>query len=259
MQRQRLWQRLAEAGIAKSAQPALLASGRLQLAVSDQNLATAAAQPLKLSQWLPADAILWLDQQPLPAVPPRRYWQYHKPRGIDCNLRASDPASLWHLLQQFPPGVFAVGRLDKDSEGLLLLTNDGQFANQLLHPNQHHQKTYQVQIDQDVSAEQLSALQQGAVYQVGQTTVTPRPCQARLLAPRLLELQLTEGKNRQIRYMCRAVGLKVLRLQRTAVGALQLGDLPVGAVAELNASQQALALGSDVVAAPALSLTQPAG
>ena len=232
--RQRLWQRLTEAGIPPASQQALLDAGRL-------SLIPAATAPLKLSHWLLNDSTLLLDSRALPAVPPRQYWAYHKPVGVDCNVRTSDPHSIATILQHLPAGVFAIGRLDKDSCGLLLLSNDGVFAQRLLHPAQQHQKTYRVQVDQAVSNSMLQQLQQGLRYQAGPQWIEARPCLAELRGPTQLELTLTEGKNRQIRYMCRQLGLKVLQLQRIRIGALTLPDLTVGELQELNPQQVALA------------------
>lgn len=228
-QRQRLWQRLTEAGIAPASQQALLDAGRLQ------------PTSLKLSHWVSAETELWLDGQPLPPVSPRRYWAYHKPVGIDCNVRPDDPNSIAILLQQLPPGVFAVGRLDKDSCGLLLLSNDGRFAQRLLHPSQHHQKTYRVDVDKTVSDAMLQQLHAGMRYQAGPAWIDARPCHATLRAPNQLELTLTEGKNRQIRYMCKQLGLKVTRLQRTHIGQLYLPELSAGQLLELQPQQVMLA------------------
>lgn len=228
-QRQRLWQRLTEAGIAPASQQAFLDAGRLQ------------PPALKLSHWIPAETELWLDGQPLPPAPPRRYWAYHKPVGIDCNVRPDDPRSIATLLQQLPPGVFAVGRLDKDSCGLLLLTNDGQFAHRLLHPVQQHQKTYRVDVDKVVTEAILQQLHAGMRYQAGTSWIEARPCLATLSAPNQLELTLTEGKNRQIRYMCKQLGLKVTRLERTCIGQLTLPELTAGQFLELQPRQVMLA------------------
>lgn len=234
--RQRLWQRLTEAGIAPASQQALLDAGRLRIV-------PATTTALKLSHWLPNDSTLWLDDRPLPAVPPRQYWAYHKPVGIDCNVRTSDPHSIAKVLQHLPAGVFAIGRLDKDSCGLLLLSNDGAFAQRLLHPAEQHQKSYQVQVDKAVCNTMLQQLRAGLRYQAGNQWIDARPCQAELLSPTELQLALTEGKNRQIRYMCKQLGLKVLQLQRTSIGALALPELKAGELQELTPQQVALAAG----------------
>ena len=228
-QRQRLWQRLTEAGIAPASQQALLDAGRLQ------------PNTLKLSHWVQAETALWLDGEPLAPVPARRYWAYHKPVGIDCNVRPDDPHSIAALLQQLPPGVFAVGRLDKDSCGLLLLTNDGPFAQRLLHPTQQHQKTYRVDVDKGVTDAMLQQFRMGMRYQAGPTWIDAKPCLATLSAANQLELTLTEGKNRQIRYMCKQLGLKVTRLQRTRIGQLNLPGLSAGQLLELQPQQVMLA------------------
>jgi 16S rRNA pseudouridine516 synthase len=236
LQRQRLWQRLTEAGIPAAAQQSLLDTGRLRLAYSDAD-----SPALKLSHWLSTASELLLDGIALPAVPARRYWAYHKPVGIDCNVRTDDPHSIASILQTLPAGVFAVGRLDKDSCGLLLLTNDGQFAQRLLHPDQHHQKTYLVQLDKALSLAQLQQLQDGLLYQAGPLWEQARPCQATQSPPAFLHITLTEGKHRQIRYMCKQLGTRVLRLERLSIGRLTLSDLPSGGLQELTGDQVALA------------------
>lgn len=236
--RLRLWQRLTEAGITPTSQQALLDQGRL-------TQAELSSSPLKLSHWIAPDTILLLDGKPLPAVTPRRYWAYHKPVGIDCNVRSADPHSIASLLAQLPSGVFAVGRLDKDSCGLLLLTNDGPFAQRLLHPQQQHQKTYQVEVDKPVTDDMLRQFAQGLNYQAGQRWVNARPCLATAIAASSLEITLTEGKNRQIRYMCKQLGLKVLRLERTHIGQLHLPALKIGQLQELSPKQVQLAAASD--------------
>lgn len=236
--RLRLWQRLTEAGITPTIQQALIDQGRLTQADLSRS-------PLKLSHWVEPDCTLLLDGKPLPAVTPRRYWAYHKPVGIDCNVRAADPHSIATLLAQLPSGVFAVGRLDKDSCGLLLLTNDGPFAQRLLHPQQQHQKTYQVDVDKPLTDDMLRQFAQGLHYQAGQGWVNARPCLATAISPTRLAITLTEGKNRQIRYMCKQLGLKVLRLERTHIGKLHLPELKVGQLLELSPLQISLAAASD--------------
>lgn len=174
---------------------------------------------------------------PLAAPAPLQYWLYHKPVGIDCNNRAEDPASIAQVLRNLPVRLFAVGRLDKDSRGMLLLTNDGAFAQRLLHPNYAHQKSYLVTIDKAAPPSIVSAFSQGIRWQVGPHSYQAKPCLAQWLNARQLEIMLTEGQHRQIRYMCRALGFKVVDLCRTAIGALSLGTLAAGDCRQLNAEE----------------------
>lgn len=218
--RLRLWQHLQELG-RQDAASACLVNG----------------QPSTASRWICAQDNLQLQGQTLPAPLPRQYFICHKPVGVDCNVRQGQLDSIWLLLQQLPVGVFPVGRLDKDSCGLLLLTNDGPFANQLLHPSAMHQKTYQVAVDRALKPADLQQLQQGMHYQAGPNTTQARPCQVRLLAPDLLEIRLTEGKNRQIRYMLKTLGYRVLHLQRTAIGRLSVPTLGSGQWRALSAAE----------------------
>lgn len=174
---------------------------------------------------------------PLATPAPLQYWIYHKPVGIDCNNRPEDPNSIAQLLGTLPVRLFAVGRLDKDSRGMLLLTNDGAFAQRLLHPDYAHQKSYLVTLDQATSPSVVQAFSQGIHWQVGPHNYQAKPCQAKRVNERQLEIILTEGKHRQIRYMCRALGFKVVDLCRTAIGALSLGTLAAGDCRQLNAEE----------------------
>ena len=141
------------------------------------------------------------------------------------------------------PGVYAAGRLDRDSEGLLVLTDDGALAHRLTDPRHAHRKTYRVQVEGDPSEEQLDALRRGVVLNDGPT----RPAEVRRIDPPAnlwprdppirvrkaipdawLELTIGEGRNRQVRRMTAAVGLPTLRLIRVASGDYVLGDLQPG-------------------------------
>lgn len=135
-----------------------------------------------------------------------------------------------------------MGRLDKDSEGLLLLTNDGDFANLLTHPSHGVSKLYRVTVRPHATEEQIIALTDGVVLDDGSKTlpaaihvVTDEPERT------VLEMTIREGKNRQIRRMCEAVGLDVIRLRRSALGAVKLGMLQPGQYRELT-SQEVAAL-----------------
>lgn len=160
----------------------------------------------------------------------------------------------------FPKGVYAIGRLDADSEGLLLLSDEADLNARLLHPRHGHQRLYWAQVERIPAPEALARLQAGVVIAGHQTL----PCRARLLAseegiesipPRdppiryrknvpdsWIELELVEGKNRQVRRMTAAVGHPTLRLMRVQIGAFRLGDLAPGTWRELSMAERRLVL-----------------
>ena len=130
--------------------------------------------------------------------------------------------------------LFPVCRLDRDSEGLLLMTNDGDFANKLTHPSSHVNKTYRVTVKGDVTDEKLIEMREGILLD-GKKTL---PCDC-FVAERkedrtVLIFILNEGRNRQIRRMCEAVNLSVIRLKRTEIAGVKLGMLPQGKWRALN-------------------------
>ncbi len=183
------------------------------------------------------DDSIQVDGQPFRAVAEKHYLLYHKPVGIDCNLNPEKADSLYHLLQQFPMRLFPVGRLDKDSCGLVLLTNDGELTQRLLHPDFYHEKTYQVRVDIALTTQALAQLASGVSWTVGPHTYQSRPCQLTQLSSNRFEIVLTQGLNRQIRYMCRSVGLKVVQLKRIQLAQFSLADLAEGCFQTVNLSE----------------------
>jgi 23S rRNA pseudouridine2605 synthase len=160
----------------------------------------------------------------------------HKPRGVVTTRRDEHGRrTVYDLLPPGLPWVFPAGRLDADSEGLLILTNDSSLAVRLTEPAQHIPKTYRITVAGDPSAEALQQLRRGVLLSDGRT----RPARVRVVERRLdctiLEVVLTEGRNRQLRRMCAAVGHKVRRLVRTAVGGYALDDLAAGDCRVLDA------------------------
>ena len=165
----------------------------------------------------------------------KMYIMLHKPRGFVTT--ASDEKGrkcVTDLVKDAPVRLFPVGRLDMNSEGLLLMTNDGEFANKLTHPSYHVNKTYRVTVKGEVQEEKLLELKEGIVLD-GQKTL---PCDcfvAERKADRtVLIFIIQEGRNRQIRRMCEAVNLEVLRLKRTEIAGVKLGMLPRGSWRPLN-------------------------
>ncbi|MGH7200844.1 MAG: pseudouridine synthase, partial [Planctomycetaceae bacterium] len=160
----------------------------------------------------------------------KRYYLLNKPIGVVCTHR--DPAGRTRaidLVPQHGPRLFTVGRLDESSQGLLLVTNDGELANRLAHPRYRVERTYRVQVAGNVPRETLGRLREGLYFTEGKFRVE----QAKRLRSQgkstFLELVLLEGKNREIRRLLARVGHKVLRLERIGFGPLRLGKLPPGA------------------------------
>ncbi|MTJ50101.1 rRNA large subunit pseudouridine synthase E [Dolichospermum sp. UHCC 0259] len=178
-----------------------------------------------------------------------RYIIFHKPYGVLSQFTQESPKHI--TLKEYidVPDVYAVGRLDWDSEGLLLLTNDGQLQHRLAHPRFGHQRTYWAQVERIPDIDAIHQLQRGVEIQDYRT----RPAQVRLLLEEpsvvqrippirfrksiptaWLEMTLTEGKNRQVRRMTAAVGFPTLRLIRISIGNIQLDDLAPGQWRELT-------------------------
>ena len=157
------------------------------------------------------------------------YIMLHKPRGFITTL--SDEMGrkcVAQLVEDVGTRVYPVGRLDRDSEGLLLLTDDGEFAKALTHPTRHVPKTYRVTVRPTITEEQITALTTGIEID-GRMTM---PSEVRVLEKKegrvVLEIIIYEGRNRQIRKMCDSLGLEVARLKRTQIGSVKLGMLKQG-------------------------------
>jgi 23S rRNA pseudouridine2605 synthase len=168
----------------------------------------------------------------------RIYLMLHKPRGFITTMHDDrDRKDVTMLLEDVPQRVYPIGRLDKDSEGLLLFTNDGAFANKMMHPSGHVPKTYRVTVRPRVKESQLVELAAGVEIDGVRTL----PATVRVLSEEpdrsVLEIILKEGRNRQIRKMCEQVGLEVARLKRTAVGPIKLGMLQPGEYRMLEAKE----------------------
>ena len=176
------------------------------------------------------DTIL-IDNKPLPNTEKRIYIMLNKPRGFVTTLSdEKGRKNAAQLVQECGTRVYPVGRLDMDSEGLLLFTNDGDFANRLMHPSHQIDKTYKVTVT-GYSAFGLEQLKQPVVLD-GYTIKPPRISLVRPVdgpdKKAVLLVTIHEGRNRQVRRMCAMAGMTVTRLIRISEGALKLGDLPTG-------------------------------
>lgn len=164
-----------------------------------------------------------------------KYIMLNKPRGFITTMSdEQDRKCVAELVRDVPERVYPVGRLDRESEGMLLFTNDGEFANSLTHPSKHVPKTYRVTVRPSISDDQITAIASGIVIDDRKTA----PADVRVVTKEenrvVLEITLYEGRNRQIRKMCEEIGLEVARLKRIAVGSIKLGMLKQGDWRELN-------------------------
>jgi 23S rRNA pseudouridine2604 synthase len=185
------------------------------------------------SKVLPGDVVL-VDGMPLQAARARVYLMLNKPVGITCTTELDVPGNIVEFVS-YPERIFPIGRIDKMSEGLILMTNDGDIVNKILRAGNEHEKEYRVTVDRPVTPEFLEGMRRG-VPMLG--TVT-RPCKIAQLGPTSFSAILTEGLNRQLRRMCEHFDYQVRRLQRVRVMHLTLEGLGVGRWRELTATELA--------------------
>ncbi len=178
-----------------------------------------------------------VDGQPVRQEKPV-YWLLHKPRGYLCtNHDPSRRPLAIDLVPHISQRVYTVGRLDEASEGLLLLTNDGDLANRLMHPRFGVEKTYLVQVAGNPTADDLRQLLKGVYLSDGHVRARSIKREKRSGDSVWLRIVLNEGKNREIRRMLARLGHKVLRLRRIAVGPVQLGTLASGKARRLTGAE----------------------
>ncbi|MBQ3928722.1 MAG: rRNA pseudouridine synthase [Clostridia bacterium] len=163
------------------------------------------------------------------------YIMLHKPRGFITTMNDEQGRRcVAELVDDVPARLFPVGRLDRDSEGLLLMTNDGAFANMISHPSTHFAKTYRVTVHPKINEDQLTQLTTGVIVDGRKSMPAAIHVVTNEKERTVLEIVLEEGRNRQIRKMCEAVGLEVARLKRSAIGPVKLGMLQPGKWRELT-------------------------
>ncbi|HEU5253434.1 MAG TPA: pseudouridine synthase [Solirubrobacterales bacterium] len=164
------------------------------------------------------------------AAEAREVWAVNKPAGVVSTAREPGSRPAVVELVRTKARLYPVGRLDADTTGLLLLTNDGELANQLTHPRYEVPKTYRARLGAPVADGDLARLRSGVELEDGPTA----PAQVRRLDRSEIEITIREGRNRQVRRMIEAVGNRVASLRRVSFGPLSLGDLPEGKVRRLS-------------------------
>lgn len=159
---------------------------------------------------------------------------FHKPVGIVCTAEKREKNNIIDFIH-YPKRIYPVGRLDKDSEGLILLTNQGDLVNKMMRAGNYHEKEYIVTVNQKITPEFLEQMR-GGLY-LEDLDVHTRPCKVTKINDRTFRIILTQGYNRQIRRMCATCGYRVTRLVRTRVMNILLGDLKPGTYRELTAEE----------------------
>jgi 23S rRNA pseudouridine2605 synthase len=216
---------LARAGVAsRRGADELIKAGRV----------TVDGEPGQLNSFVDGDARVEVDGRPV-APQQLAYVLLHKPVGVVTTARDPQGRPTVVELVEHDSRVVPVGRLDANTTGALLLTNDGELAHRLAHPRYGVEKTYVVDVEGEPSDGALNALGAGVELDDGQTA----PARARRLAPSLVELTIHEGRNRQVKRMLEAVGHPVRRLHRSVYAGLRLDGLDPGAWRELTAAEVA--------------------
>jgi len=166
--------------------------------------------------------VVTVDGHAVSRRPPSVYLAYHKPVGVTCTTESQVAGNIVHTVG-YPERIFPIGRLDKDSSGLILLTNDGDIVNRILRAEFGHEREYVVTVDRPYPLSFLKHLEKGVLVLREKT----QPCRTKKVEATTFRITLTEGRNRQIRRMCSALGYRVEALRRLRIMHIRLGDLPV--------------------------------
>ena len=164
-----------------------------------------------------------LNGKPLRNNPQRIYIAFHKPRGLTCTTDLRDKTNVISYINH-PQRIFPIGRLDKDSEGLIFLTNDGDIVNKILRSRNGHEKEYIVVVDKELAPDFVKRMSNGIPI-LGTTT---KKCMVEKKGRAIFRIILTQGLNRQIRRMCEYLGYDVVKLKRTRIMSIKLDDLAPG-------------------------------
>lgn len=159
----------------------------------------------------------------------------NKPRGIVCSSKSQGGDTTIEDFLHYPKRIYSIGRLDKDSEGLLLMTNNGEILNKIMRAGNYHEKEYVVEVDRPVNEEFLKKMSEGV--RLPELDVTTRPCLVERMGKRRFRIILTQGLNRQIRRMCKALGYHVTTLKRVRIMNISLGDLKTGSYRNVTDSE----------------------
>lgn len=175
------------------------------------------------------DQNICVDGKPVTVNHKKVVLAFHKPKGIVCTSEKREKNNIIDFID-YPERIYPVGRLDKDSEGLILLTNDGDLMNEILRARNYHEKEYEVKVDRPITKDFLKKMSSGVEIL---DTVT-RPCEVHQTGTCSFRIILTQGLNRQIRRMCETLGYRVRDLKRYRIMNIHLGNLAVGTYRKLT-------------------------
>ncbi len=228
----RLSKALAAAGVAsRRACEELIFDGKVT--VNGQIVLT----PQTLVSW--ENDEICIDEVPVSKEQERVYFILNKPRGYICtNARIGSKKLVIDLFQNFPYRLFTVGRLDRDTTGLLLVTNDGHFANQVIHPSKGLTKEYLVKTTQEITHEHLASIAKGGIIEGTRV----KPVRVSKMRKGTVKVVVREGKKREVRLLVQKAGLDIVSLHRIRIGPLVLGNLEVGEFRPLTEKEKKLLL-----------------
>lgn len=210
-----------------------ICSRRVADGLIESGVITINGRPAKLGDQVSPNDVIAREGLVIPWAKANLYIKYHKPVGVTTT---SEPHVARNIIAEIghPQRIFPIGRLDKDSSGLILLTNDGDIVNEILRTEFGHEREYLVQVDHPVDQSFLDQLSRGVVI-LGSRT---KPCRTRRVGRDQFRIILTEGRNRQIRRMCRALGYRVTKLHRTRIMHITDQGLRVGEWEELTSQER---------------------
>lgn len=176
-----------------------------------------------------------VDGQSISKAEGKKYYILNKPHGYHCtNKEGRTKKIVVNLFKSEGLRLFTVGRLDRDTTGLLLVTNDGHFANEVIHPSSNVQKEYVLKADQEITDDHLEKMREGCIVE----GVFVKPCSVKKVRKGTVKVTVKEGRKREVRCLAKSAGLKVLELSRIRIGGLKMGDLPLGQWREMTEAER---------------------
>lgn len=196
----------------------------------EENRVTIDGAPASIGSQVYAGQTVAIDGSPIAPAESHVYIALNKPEGITCTLEQDVPGNIGDFMN-FHRRIFPIGRLDKDSSGLILLTSDGDIVNEILYAENNHEKEYIVQVSRPLTPDFIKQMQGGVEITNMRTKkrVVTKPCTVKRLGEKTFQIILTQGLNRQIRRMCTELGYRVTGLRRVRIMNILLGDLKLGA------------------------------